>query len=211
MNRYHIVTPLARLQNLELLIENIKSQRRPQFEIVWHPILDEGLPFDISFSQHWVQKGYCPRAQPFWSFWAYAMNRFIDALKDTWLLKDRFCVLNDDDAYEPGFFEHIDKVEPGDLMIVSMKRGHHTPTGVTPDRAHGTNTLEAKPESMQVGHVGAEQIIASGGIWMDYAFNNTIAADGERICEILKTHTPVYVPDAFVWFNYFEPGRWDKP
>lgn len=209
MNHYHVITPLGRLTNTAALIRNLESQRRPQFDLTWHPIFDEGLPFDLAFPQHWITKGYCPPCKPFWQFWAHAMNRFLRYVEPN----DFYCVLNDDDLYEPAFFEHLDLVRPNEVMIVSMKRGHHIPAGVEPERAHGTNTLEAKPESVQVGHIGAEQLICRGHIWGCYEFNDTIAADGERICEIVGTRpdcSPVtYVPDAFVWFNRLEPGRYD--
>ena len=124
----------------------------------------------------------------------------------------RYCILNDDDAYEEGFFEHIDKVQPGWLMVVSMKRGHNIPAGVAAERAHGTDTLEACPANMTVGRVGAEQLISIGEIWQKHQFNpESVSADGERICELLAANpAPMYVPDAFVLFNYLEPGRWNK-
>jgi hypothetical protein len=212
MNHYHVITPLARLQNLEAVIENLRAQRRPQFDLTWHPIFDEGLPFDIHLPQPWIQRGYCPRVKPFWLFWAHAMNRFMNSGDIDFT--HHYCILNDDDLYEDGFFEHIDKVVPNDAMIVSMKRGHHIPPGVAPERAHGTETLEAKPEMMRVGYVGAEQLICQGRIWASYPFNLTVAADGERICQIISDLVPVnpptYIPDAYVHFNYLEPGRWDK-
>lgn len=202
---YHVITPLGRLQNLERLIRMLE----PMQQVRWHVIFDEGLPFDVSFSGHtqrWITKGYCPRSSPFWSFWADAQNRFISAgpLVDD----DRYCILNDDDAYEPGFFDKLDR-HTGEVIVCSMKRGQHIPAGVAADRAHGTDTLEAKPESMGVGRVGAEQMITSGRVWAKYGFTNTITADGERIVKVVAENEVNYVPDAYVLFNRFENGRWD--
>ena len=199
---YHVLTPLRRLENLESLIRMMRPT-----PVIWHPIFDEGLPFDVTFPENWICKGYCPRSAPFWSMWADSLNRFIHAGR---LEPDhRYLILNDDDFYEPDFFAKIDKVD-GDVLICSMKRGQHIPPGVSPERAHGTDTLEAKAESMVVGRVGAEQMIASGRVFERYGFNNSIAADGERIVRIIAENPVQYVPDAFVWFNYLEPGRWDK-
>ena len=55
LNHYHVLTPLGRLQNIEAVIQNLASQRRPQFDLTWHPILDEGQPFEIQFPQPWIQ------------------------------------------------------------------------------------------------------------------------------------------------------------
>ena len=198
---YHVLTPLKRLENLERLIDML--QDKPVF---WHPIFDEGLPFDVHFPHHWIQKGFCPRSAPFWSMWADSLNRFIHAGRLD--ADSRYLILNDDDFYEPDFFSKIDIVD-GEVLICSMKRGQRIPPGVTPERAHGTDTLEAKPESMVVGRVGAEQMVAAGRVFERYGFNNSIAADGERIVRIIAENRVQYVPEAFVWFNYLEPGRWD--
>lgn len=205
---YHVLSPFNRFENLRSLIDMLAGQRSPRFELRWHPIFDEDLPFAIHFPQSWITPGYCPPSRPFWSMWADALNRYISS--GPLHPEHRYCILNDDDAYEPEFFEKVDKV-PGDILIVGMKRGHHIPAGVIPERAHGTETLEARPEAMAVGHVGAEQMICSGRVFERYGFNNSIAADGERIVKIITEEKIVsYVPEASVWFNYYEPGRWDK-
>ena len=206
MNRtYHVITPFRRFENLEAQYRMLQDM-----PVRWHLILDSGLPWEPVFGLHggsWIQKGFCPRSAPFWSFWADALNRFISSgpLEP----EDYYGILNDDDAYEPDFFHKLDR-HTGDVIVASMKRGHQIPPGVIPERAHGTDTLEAKPENMQVGRVGAEQLFCKGKIFEKYGFNNTITADGERICAIVKDHPVDYAPEAFVWFNYLEFGRWNK-
>lgn len=206
---YHILTPFSRFENLRSVIDMLAAQRSPKFEIQWHPIFDENLPFAVHFPQRWITPGYCPPSKPFWSCWADALNRFISAgpLEP----ESRYCILNDDDAYEPGFFDKVDQAV-GECVAVSMKRGHRTPAGVAPERAHGTGTLEAKPDRMIPGQVGAEQLICTGRIFEKHGFQNRIDADGYRTMDIVNEDPPrvVYLADAFVLFNYFEPGRWDK-
>lgn len=199
---YHVVTPFRRFENLEPLVNMLRGT-----PVTWHPIFDEGLPFDIHFPYPWIEKGYVPRSQPFWSLWADSLNRFIAAGRLN--PRDRYMILNDDDGFEPEFFKKLD-THDGDILVVSMKRGHHTPAGVAPERAHGTETLIAAPENMQVGGVGAEQMICTGEIFERYIFNNSISADGERIIKVVTENPTVYVPDVFVHFNFLEPGRWDK-
>lgn len=204
---YHILTPFARFENLRSLLDMLASHRSLHYEIRWHPIFNDDLPFGIHFPQSWVTPGFCPPSKPFWSCWADALNRFISA--GPLEAEHRYCILNDDDAYETGFFELVD-AQAGDVIAVSMKRGHHTPAGVAAERAHGTGTLEARADRMIPGHVGAEQLICSGKVWERYGFENRIDADGYRIMHIAQENPPVFVPDAYVLFNYYEPGRWDK-
>lgn len=207
MNRiYHVITPFRRFENLEAQYRMLQDM-----PVRWHLILDADLPWEPMFCFHarqWIQKGFCPRSAPFWSFWADSLNRFIS---QGGLLEpeEYYGILNDDDAYEPGFFRKLDE-HSGDVIVCSMKRGQHIPPWVAPERAHGTDTLEARQEFMQVGRVGAEQLFCKGRIFEKYGFNNSITADGERIVKITSEHPVDWAPEAFVWFNYFEPGRWDK-
>lgn len=202
MRSYHVITPFSRFSNLTRMIRMLEPMG-----VVWHPILDEGLPFDIKFPQPWILKGYCPPKEPFWQFWSDCLNRFVaagDLNPDA-----RYCLLNDDDFYEPDFFEKIDKHD-GEVVICSMKRGDHTPAAPGTDHAHGTNTLEAKPESMNVGYVGAEQMIVSGRVFATCHWVEHMAADGINICEVIARNTVDWAPEAFVWFNYLESGRYDS-
>jgi hypothetical protein len=200
MRTYHVVTPFSRFENLERIVRMLEG--RP---VMWHPIFDEGLAFDVEFKQDWIKKSYSPKSVPFWLMWADSMNRFITA--GGLVQDDRYCILNDDDFYEPDFFDKVDKHD-GELVICSMKRGHHTPAGVAAERAHGTDTLTGRPEEMCVGRVGAEQIIVSGRIFATMGFTGGVAADGECIVQTAAKHPVDYCPEAFVWFNFLEPGRW---
>lgn len=202
MRNYHALTPFSRFQNLEKLIRLLEKM-----PVTWHVIFDEGLPFDIHFNQSWIQKSYCPRSEPFWSMWADALNRFISAGRID--PNGFYCILNDDDLYEPDFFHKIEQ-HTGEVIICSMKRGDHTPPGTLPERAHGTDTLEAKPENMVPGRVGAEQMIVSGRVFQTCGFSNSVCADGECIAKVCSQNGVDYAPEAFVWFNALEPGRWDS-
>ena len=200
---YHVVTPFRRFQNLEALLNMLTPM-----PVLWHLLLDEGLPFSLRLPA-WCTVYSCPKSEPFWSYWADSLNRFISRGFVDQNPKSRYLILNDDDFYEPDFFDKIDKRD-GEVIICSMIRGHNIPAGVIPERAHPTHTLTAAPESVQVGHIGAEQMVCSGRIFSAYGFNNTIAADGERICKIASENPPEFAPEANVWFNYLEPGRWNK-
>lgn len=202
---YHVLTPFNRFENLNRILGMLAGQRKSTFEIIWHPIFNDDLRFGFHFPQRWVVPGYVPPSLPFWSCWADAMNRYISA--GPLDPEARYCILNDDDYYEPDFFAKIDGHQ-GEVIVCGMKRGDQIPPGVIAERAHGTNTLEARPEFVAVGSIGAEQMITSGRIWGAYGFNNTIAADGERIVKVCAENPVEFAPEAYVWFNYLEPGRW---
>lgn len=132
-------------------------------------------------------------------------------------LETQYILLNDDDSIEEGFF---DKIPNEDVVIVSMKRSDYEFKHVVWDdwalkRGHweyGLDLLEAKPENMKVAKVGGEQLIIKGKIAKDfrYGLSNSsadIPGDARFVLQILNEYTPVYVPDAYVLFNYFEDGR----
>lgn len=200
--KYHVITPFSRFENLRPLIAMLEPHG-----IEWDIIMDEDVPFRLLFKHEWIRSYYCPKtAPPFWSVWRKAINWYLD----TTVIKeeDRYCILNDDDAYEPGFFKKLSKIE-GEVIICSMKRGDRIPPVSDPVRAHPTNTLIAAPENAVVCGVGAEQMIISGRLLLGIRLEDHPYADGIMISKAVKENGAKYVPDAFVWFNYYEPGRWN--
>ena len=83
------------------------------------------------------------------------INYFIETQKIN--DEDYYCMMGDDDSIEDNVFEEIRK-EHADVVFVSMKRGHYTPTDVPEVNQHPTNTLWARPEYIKVGTVGLEQM-----------------------------------------------------
>lgn len=205
--RYNILTPLRRYENLEKLVTMMTAQKATS-NIDWHVIMDDDAPFQVFFKQPWIHAYYQhnPETQ-FWSRCNHCLNRWMDChpLMDN----DRYCILNDDDAYEPGFFLKLDELKGG-LVIASMKRGDQTPAGVSDIRAHATNTLVAAPENMSVGHVGVEQFFVCGKWLREARLPLTVAGDGEMIAYLVAKHGAEYAPEAYVLFNKFEPGRWNQ-
>lgn len=196
---YRILTPFSRFQNLVNFARMLHSHR-----VLWHPLLDDDLPFGIH-SIDWIDPVYVPRGEPPGFVRAHWMlNWFIE--KAYVFESDRYLFLADDDWYEPGFFDKLDAVD-GEVLICSMLRGHHQPPTGTP---YGTSPLEAAPQNLHVGQVGAEQLVVSGKVLKPCRFGPEPHADGILIEALTSRHKPAFVPDAHVWFNYLEPGRWDK-
>lgn len=199
---YHVVTPYARFQNLVPQIRMMEP-----FKVYWDLLLDDDTPFRIWVPGDWVRVFYFPPVKPFWKAWQMHLNRYITTVPI--IDEDRYCVMNDDDAYEPGFFDKISK-HSADIVLCSMLRGQRTPPEAEPVHAHGTETLVACPENVQVCHIGCEQMICSGRVFSTIRFAEHQNADGMAIVEACSKHRVEYAPEAFAWFNYYEPGRWNK-
>lgn len=197
--KYHVVTPFSRFQNMNAMGAVLQREN-----VHWILLVDAEIPVVVLYPKFPCQVFRFPHAEPFWRAWRNHLNAFIklNMIEDG----DRYIILNDDDFVEPGFFKKLDAV-PGEFLICSMKRGQHTPSN---SHGHGTDTLMACPENVKVCHVGCEQMIVSGRLFKTIHFADDICADGMAIVELAKRHPPAFVPDAYVWFNYLEPGRWGK-
>lgn len=201
--KYNVITPLSRFENLKKLISMLEPMN-----VDWHVIMDDDLPFRISFLKKWIHPLHFPKTEgAFWSTWQKSLNWFFSNIVPE--EDSRYLILNDDDAYEPDFFTKLDKYS-GDVIICSMKRGDRIPPVSDPVRAHPTSTLIAVPENMVVCGVGAQQIVVGGKIIPQMKLEDHVYADGMLITNIVKNNPAQYAPEVFVWFNYFEPGRWDK-
>lgn len=199
---YWVITPLARFENLRKLIPMLEAQN-----CQWVVITDDDLPFQPVFRQSWIHHHVCPnRESAFFLRCNWAINWYLDTYPPE--LGHRFCFCNDDDAYEPGFFDRID-LHDGEVIIPSMERGNRTPSGVIPERAHGFTKLVAAPENVHIGGVGVEQIIISGRLLRDVRLPLHICGDGMMIEYCHKVYGAEFAPEAVVQFNYYEPGRWD--
>jgi SAM-dependent methyltransferase len=201
--KYHVITPMARLENLPKLAGMLEPHR-----ITWHVLIDEGTPLPDVGGRPWIDLVVVPNHEvAFYERCNHAINWFLD--HSELIDGDRYCVLNDDDAYEPDFFEKVEKLD-GDLIIVSMERGDRIPPNVSPDRAHGTSKIWARPENMAPGRVGVEQVVVSGRVLRTARLPLHVQGDGIMIEQLVKANVATYAPEANVWFNYFEPGRWDS-
>ena len=209
---FNVITPLARFQNVSDLVNHLEPKK-----IKWHVITDadsEG-PFDVK--KDWIFHHICPNVGAnFWERCHNSINWFIENKIDS--DDEYYCVLNDDDGYEDDFFEKLkmyvfmsDRENKfNDLIITSMMRGNNVPSDAIPVRQHPTHTLYAHPNFMRVGGVGLEQFFVKGKILKKHKIPLTTCGDGEFITNLVRTYGALYHPESYVWFNYFEPGRWNK-
>lgn len=211
---FNIITPLNRYENLPELIHDLEDRHTPLAEIRWHVITDRDCPFGIYFKQPWIEHYVSPNNEVgFWQRCNNAINWFLSSFKLN--PEEYYCFMNDDDGYEPDFFDKLDRVASNDnpdVIIVSMKRGNRTPPGVAPERAHGTSTLIAAAENMKPGHVGIEQIVVKGRVLAPCRLPMNVCGDGMMIEWIVSDSDSKYVryvPEIYAHFNELEPGRWD--
>jgi len=203
MKKYNVITPLARFENIQPLVQMLLPKN-----VHWHVIIDADAQYDVNFELDWVTKYICPNSGSiFWERCNNSLNWFIDTVE---LKEDEmYCILNDDDAYEPDFFSKLDKID-SKVIVCSMLRGDQTPSSATGVRAHPTHKLLAVPQNMFVGGVGIEQIILSGDTLSRYRIPVNGCGDGMFISQIVHENKTEYASEANVWFNYYEPGRWNK-
>lgn len=208
----NVITSLARPQNISDIINHLKDKN-----VILHIITDDDANFEVTFSESWVKHYVCPnKGSDFWVRCHSALNWFFENhISDD---ENYYCVMNDDDGYEDEFFNKLIKSinqsntnnQSNDLIICSMLRGNQIPNDVIPVRRHPTNTLYALPTNMKIGHVGLEQFIAKGKILKKHKIPLTTCGDGELIAKLTSEYNALYLPELYVKFNYFEPGRWNK-
>lgn len=195
---YHVITPMGRIENLPMLSEFIY-----RLGVQWHPLFDDSLKFRIKDSD-WMHPTFCPPTPAGWAPAHHLINFFID--RRPLEMDHRYTILCDDDWYEPGFFPKIDAVD-GSVLFCSMHRGQHQPAN---GPQYGTSTLVAARDNLKLGSVAAEQIILSGEELSMVRFGPELDSDGRIIEKFAAREDISFAPDAFVWFNYLQPGRWDK-
>ena len=210
MRTYHIVTPFQRwacFRPFIAMLEDAKRTTPADTQLAWYPILDRfqyaGSPLEERAGSDWIHPMETEAMVPGWFMGHYKTNHFLGTYAEALPPTDRILVLNDDDFYEPGFFQKIEKYT-GDVVICSMKRGD---LGKQKSE-HPTSSLLAGPNSMYCGAVGGEQLIASARVMRNRRYDPDYCADFSMISQLAKAYEIQYAPEAFVWFNYLEPGRW---
>jgi len=203
----HIVTPFSRPENKDRLIEAYRPMN-----IIWHPIMfiDEMVDFDHQGQNTWIfplvipnEAASCKVKMP----GCYKRNLFI---KNIPIIDDDYYVTaDDDDMYESEVFDTI-RLMDNDVVIISMKRGHHIPDSASEERRYSTSTLIAKPENVMAGKISAQQSFVKGHIFKKYLHDETVHHWDGLLAEYHMNdgEQTVFMPNLFALFNYYEPGRW---
>jgi hypothetical protein len=179
--------------------------------IIWHPIVfqDESA----NFNEPWIfpyiipmNRKDCKAAMPQYTMrnWWIKNNGIID--------DDYYVTVDDDDMYEAGVFDAIKQMD-ADIVIISLKRGHQIPADAISIRQYPINTLIAHPDNVQRGEISSQQSIIKGKIFKAHLFDDSSQfGDGDMAVHHKKSGEQIaYRPELFALFNYYEPGRWNKP
>lgn len=181
----HVLTPFSRFHNLIEFGNRIKETGAH-----WHLLLDEGVVVpDLGF---WVHQYNFPRPPEGFFIGHWLINQFLD--KATVYDEDRYLVLTDDDYIDADFFRKIDPF-PEDIVLATMKRCG--------------DILTPKPENIQVGLVGFEQLVIKGKILKNYRCEGMYHADGLLIMKLWAEHSDKFrfVPQAMVYYNWLPATR----
>ena len=198
---FSVITPFSRFENKDILIDHLK-----QFDITWYPILYENYDWGKSWIKPFICKLIKTKEIPYAKY-----NSFIES----GLIEDNtyYSFLNDDDFYEPDFFDKIRLCFPTEqVIVVSMQRGNNTIHYENILRNHPTYTLPAAPQNMKECTVGIEQLIIKGSLLKTLKFDEDCStADGKLARELKESGIDIrYLPDVFIWFNYLEKNRWNE-
>jgi hypothetical protein len=204
MRSLHIVMPFIRARNKAFYLERFAA-----LGVIWHPltITSDNVSFATSKGVQPFHNDFSlkPEASIF-CYWK--LNLFAHSgkgIEDD----DYYWILGDDDY----FSEHIPfslSVCNSDVVFISMFRGLHL-VPLLEFNSHDITTLYAAPENIKVGKIGLEQYIVKGKVLKNLNFQENLPTADGIIAEHLKvTHRCEYQRDWFVFFNWFQPGRWEK-
>jgi hypothetical protein len=215
--------PFSREYTKEFYIDNLRP-----YNIIWHPISEKKYDWP---NEDWIQPFIYDKTDieiqliPF-----FALKKFLEDYKI--IDDDYYFELSDDDFLEPDFINKLNTRRrfcdvPNshintNFIIVSLLRGHN----MTTTSGYPTAPLIAHPDNMRLFWTSMSQIIIKGKIFKDsylkYLETNHISfkpggqiipLDGLYIQYLWNTHAGssfTFVPEAYQWFNYLEPGRWNK-
>lgn len=180
-----VVTPFQRKENLDSMINQLKDK------VNWTVLIDDKNLKDIFPS--WVTVKLYPKPPK-------VLNMCNSNVLFNWFIEEgleddtQYMILCDDDGVEEDFFS---KIPDKDAVIVSMKRTEDS-----------RNDLIADISNIKIASIGGEQLIVKGKILKNYRYGLSNVGDGEMIINVVKDHDITYVPEAFIYFNLYENGRY---
>jgi hypothetical protein len=200
----HVIVPFSRAGNLKEFVDHMRKQG-----VILHPLFEADRTFDFP-DEPWIQPFRVnPQHKYTTSIVPEVVNEFIDSGA---LDPEAYYHLFSDDCFvEDGYYERI-RGAVKDIIVTSTKRGQHmTATG------YGNDTLVAEPGEMHSGRVAGEQLHIKGRL-LRLARAAGHMADSKAWDGVMMDSFLVpkysdrfeFFREVYSWFNYLEPGRWDK-
>ena len=194
----NVVMPFSRSHMRGILVINYKKMG-----VVLNPIAHD------SVLMNW---GDVPWVRPLLSEPEHGVDmcykKINDFIKMADIVDDSYYMfMCDDDYVEKDVVPTIKQLDD-DVIFLSMKRGDRIPKG---GGNHPCTTLFARPENVEIGHIGLEQIVVKGRVLKNMVFNeHSRTADGEMAMWLAKHYKVRFLENRFVLFNFFENGRWNN-
>jgi hypothetical protein len=201
---FHAIMPYYRKHLLNDLISHFGTM-----DLVWHPVCD---PVDMqSFdgnTREWIKPLLCPPLSKDDQCYR-KINDFIEA--DDIIDDDYYGFIHDDDMYSPGYIAWV-KQQTDKIIICSASRGQRVSD--KEGYPHPTFPLVIKNlNDIHVYNIDLCQIIVKGSILRLTRFRNMADYDDGLYAENLKMKWPDDIkihPEFGIYFNYFQPGRYDR-
>jgi len=207
MNKFHIITPFTRVQNIVALIHSVDEfYKQAKFRIQWNVVFDRNtimLQDVLSsifnsytkklFNLNWEIKTYIYEGEENtggFNSRNYVLKHLVVIPEN---LNDYVFFLDDDTVLHEKlvkFVNGIKKYEEYDIIV-----GHQE---IFP----GQRRLTASKENMKVGHVDTGSFICKLDIFNNYLFNNSYCADGEFIEKMMEEKkTFLYLNQNISYYN----------
>jgi hypothetical protein len=201
----HVLTPFSRPENLDRLWPMLEEQRArtPEVPLTWHLLGHNEEQMKAVPTLPWIRRWLVvPPACQCPTYWK--LNHFFEQHVEP---DGRYGIMADDDFYEPGFFEKLNR-HAGEIVVCSMRRGDNVVA--TTGFEHPTSTVIACRENMVINQAGLPQIFLSGNIARLARFEDIPHADGVMLQALAQCLEIDYAPECFVWWNYLQPGRYNR-
>ena len=201
---FHALMPFYRKYHYDKIRTHYETM-----SLIWHPICDpvDIQPFEGN-TREWIKPLLCDPIRPGDVIVYRKINDFIEA--DDIIDDDYYGFAHDDDMYVPGYIDWV-KQQTAKIIICSAHRGHRVVGG--DGYPHPTFPLVIKNlNDIHVYNIDFSQIIVKGSILRITRFINKFDFDDGFYAENLRDKWPDDIlihPEFGVYFNYFQPGRYD--
>jgi hypothetical protein len=200
--KIHIITAFYRVHLAQTLIHYLEPMG-----IEWYPVVapKEDIPFD----KEWIHPIHVNELLHN-EFPYRKINDFLDTQEV--IDDDYYGFMSDDNMYEPGFFDII-KTQTAKIIICSLYRGDTIPNDDAISKYPPTILKPVTLKNIRIGHIDLAQYIIKGEIFKKNRFNiSTPVADGLYAVNLRINYQNdiVFLPDSYVFFNYFQIGRYTK-
>lgn len=189
--------PYSRPQNYQTLLDHLTP-----YGVEWHLICHhpETIPEE---RPNWVRVHDCGEVHPKWDPCYWKLNWFIRnaPIADA----DNYLYACDDDALTVESVQAF-ATPAAEVAVCSCRKGVHPQDH--PRRPGRNCPIQwAKPQHMRSGKCGMTQFAVKGRVLRRMHFRNRCNADGLMAEWLVARFKLTYFPEAFIYHNWYEPGR----